>query len=387
MTTENQEVTQEIVMEVFTEEQLQQLPEEARLNIVALEAELPAKELQVLNPLVAKIFAFKTEAENLKYIEPTDDNKEQVAENIEAFKSLKKKATEMKTAAADAKKAIKGPLDEMGKKVLAIEKSFGTLIEGCLNTVLTDFKPYTDAVKEKADAATAKRNAKATATVNQLTEENQQQAAAFDKSKLITFLKYEMLEPTEKEVAHAIENFKLDKLFELRDALAFRTFESLSTGKDMTLMDDPVELSDIQMSFKHKIAGLVTNLNTKISALQLEETNKTLSADGPKSNQIGTVDVDGATGQTLRFAGDTPTSETQPVQQPVMNNVPRDYFSECLGVVTLGIEKIKKDLSEYRAKFPKETRTEDQAKEMKKMEGTIILLEKVSKYQQGIPQQ
>lgn len=266
-------------IEIFTQEQLEVLPQEAKDSIINLEANLPQKELLVLNPLVSELLKIQ-ELKKLKYVplpeEPTKEDLAAHKENIEEFKAAKKSITALKSQNASAKTAIKKPLDLLGAQVLTIEKSVKAIAEEVLASIELTFKPYLDAEAEKARIAKEKKEAKELEAINKLTEENNAQASAFKKSSLITFLKYEMLEETKTETNNAIENYALDKLFKTRDLLAFKTFESLSAGKKLDLLDEE-ELATIKTTFSNEIELLKKNINTKITALQLEKDNEKLS--------------------------------------------------------------------------------------------------------------
>lgn len=266
-------------IEIFTTEQLNILPEEAKTSIISLEANLPAKELLVLNPLVSELLKIK-ELAKIKYVPlPEEPTKEQIAahkENIEEFKAAKKSITALTQQNAVAKKAIKGPLDDLGKQVLTVEKAVNTVAKEVLEEIEKTFKPYLDAEAEKARIAKEKKEAKEKEVINKLSEENAAQANAFKKSNLVTFLKYEMLEETKTEVNNAIENYALDKLFSVRDMLTLKTFDHFTTGKELTLLEEE-ELTTIKNHFTKEMELFKTNINTKITALQLEKDNEKLT--------------------------------------------------------------------------------------------------------------
>lgn len=266
-------------IEIFSLEQLNVLPQEAKTSIIQLGNNLPQKELLVLNPLVTKLLKIK-ELTKIKYVplpeNPTKEQKEAHKASLEEFKEAKTKITALKNQNKEAKSAIKKPLDLLGSQVLTIEKSINAIALEVLTEIEKTFKPYLDQIKEKKDASDKAKTDKANAAINTLSDANLVQANAFKKSKLITFLKYEMLTDTKKEVNNAIENYAVDKLFIVRDSLKLKTFEIFSTGQDLTLLEGEEE-GAIKIHFNAEIDLLVKNINTKIIALQLEETNKNLS--------------------------------------------------------------------------------------------------------------
>jgi hypothetical protein len=267
-------------LEIFSLEQLNVLPEEARTSIVNLGENLPSKELLILNPLVSKLLKIK-ELTKLEYFALADGaTKEEIQaykENIEKFKSAKKEIVELKTQTSSAKSAIKGPLDLLGKQVLTIEKSFKSIAEDVLAEIEKTFKPYLDAEAEKAKVAKEKKEAKEKEAINALSEQNAEQANQFKKSQLITFLKYEMLEPFKTTVNDAIQNYSLAKIYQVRDSLSLRIFkvDAVNAGKDLSLFTED-EISAMDLNYRKEVEVLRTNLNTKIQALELEKSNENM---------------------------------------------------------------------------------------------------------------
>ena len=266
-------------IEIFSEEQLNVLPQEAKTSIIELGNNLPTKELLILNPLVAKLLKIK-ELTKIEYV-PLPDNatkeqKEAHKASIEEFKEAKKEIAALKKQNSEAKSAIKKPLDLLGSQVLTIEKSIKAIVEEVFAEIEITFKPYLDEVAEKAAALAKAKTDKANEAINALSAQNLEQANTFKKSQLITFLKYEMLGPTKLEVSNAIENYTLDKLFSVRDMLSIKTFEQFTINQQLDLLDEE-ELSNIKTFFSKEIKDFISNINVKITALQLEKTNEKLS--------------------------------------------------------------------------------------------------------------
>lgn len=266
-------------IEIFSLEQLNVLSEEAKTSIIELSNNLPSKELLVLNPLVAKLLKIK-ELTKIQFVplpeDATKEQKEAHKASIEEFKDAKKQIVELKKQNGEAKSAIKKPLDLLGKQVLTIEKSIEKIGKEVLDEIEKTFKPYIDDEAAKAKAKADAKTEKANEAINALSEENKAQANTFKKSTLITFLKYEMLTETKTEVSNAIDNYALDNLFAVRNGLSLKTFETLSAGKELDLLNEE-ELKNIKELFTKEIEQLTKNINVKITALQLEKTNEKLS--------------------------------------------------------------------------------------------------------------
>lgn len=382
-------------LEIFTVEQLNVLPQEAKDSIVNLSSNLPQKELLVLNPLVSELLKIK-ELTKIKYVPlPEEPTKEQITahkENIEEFKAAKKSIVALTQQNAKAKSAIKGPLDLLGKQVLTIEKSVKAIADEVLESIEFTFKPYLDAEAEKARIAKEKKEAKEKEAINKLTEENNAQANAFKKSQLITFLKYEMLGETKLEVNNAIENYALDKLFSVRDMLSLKTFEQYTIGKELNLLE-PEELVEIKTSFDKEIALFTTNINTKITALQLEKDNEKLSntveqyvektllppptPTGTPISNTNVFDVMTNHANTPFGAGASPT--TVPVELYPTNSKGIDFLDLVIGE----INNCKNNVAYIRKRFSEDDsikKSEEDTKNIERVRGSLFLLEKTILY-------
>jgi hypothetical protein len=383
-------------IEIFTMEQLEILPQEAKDSIINLGNNLPQKELLVLNPLVTELLKIK-ELEKLKYTPLAEDaTKEQIAEhkaNIEEFKAAKKCISALTSQNALAKKSIKGPLDLLGKQVLNIEKSVNTIAKEVLDAIELTFKDYIDAEKEKAAIALAKREAKATEAINKLTEQNTAQANIFKKSTLVTFLKYEMLGETKTEVNNAIENYALDNLFSVRDMLALKTWEHFTQGQELTLLEEQ-ELIDLKAFFEKEMTLFKSSINVKITALQLEKDNEKLITkietieDAPVAVPVAPVS------QNIMAGTDIFNTIANGTNQPLgtgasINTLPKELYPnddknvDFLDLVIDEINNCKDNIAFIRERFMTslEVQHTDQDKEnIRRVLGAGVLLDKTILY-------
>ena len=382
-------------LEIFTVEQLNVLPQEAKDSIVNLSSNLPQKELLVLNPLVSELLKIK-ELTKIKYVPlPEEPTKEQIAahkENIEEFKAAKKSIVALTQQNSKAKSAIKGPLDLLGKQVLTIEKSVKAIADEVLASIELIFKPWIDAEAEKARIAKDKKEQKEKEAINKLTEENNTQANAFKKSQLVTFLKYEMFADTKTEINDAIENYALDKLFKVRDLLAFKTFDALSAGKELNLLDQE-ELDLVKNLFDNEKEILIKNINTKITALELEKDNEKLSntveqyvektlppPPAPTGTPIANTNVfDVMTNHANTPFGAGASPNTVPVELYPTNSKGIDFLDLVIGQ----INNCKENVAYIRKRYLEDDsieKSEEDTKNIERVRGSLFLLEKTILY-------
>lgn len=267
----------DVILEVFTPEQLAELPKEVHENVVELTDKLPSKELRVLNPLVKELFELK-KLKELDHIPGDKKNEKQIDANIARIVGFKK-------LSAEAKKAIKGPLDELGKKVIAVEKGVNEIAEKILEESKEHWTVYLTEKAEKAAIALAKTKAKAAAATKELEDLNKENVLMAAKTTLINSIKYTVPEIIETKVYAALETFGKDALSELnKEVVRYQDFDKAMEANGVNIPEalgnDVVVQADIDVAktmYTNKINAISKIINDKIALLEANETNKTLT--------------------------------------------------------------------------------------------------------------
>lgn len=375
-------------IEVFTIDQLEILPQAAKESIISLSNNLPTKELLVLNPLVTELLRIK-QLENITYTplppNPTKEDLQIYKENIQQFKDAKKQITELKKQNASAKSAIKKPLDDLGKQVLTIEKSINLFADEIVEKLQLTFKPYIDEEAEKAAKALAAKQAKEKEAIAALEEQNQAQALLFEKSKLITFLKYEMLESTKAEVNNAVAQYSLEALFKLRGEFNFKTFEFFTKEKNLSIIP-PNELEEIKDYFVTETKTLLASIDGAIKQRELQAANERLleevAPEEPpvqEKQMMSSLDAfELANSKTVVPFGQGANPNT--VQREIYPSNPHEV--DFLDLVIYEIKQCKERVS-YIYKRYSESKREfkpDEAENIRRVRGAIQLIDKVVLY-------
>lgn len=290
MENEKQTSTEEVTVDVFTEEQLQTLPAETRNDIVFLEQKLPPAQIKALAPLINKMLKIK-EYEQLEYKEGDKDQ-------IDTYKMYKKDIAGFKKLIDKVKKEIKGPLDDMGKKVIAIEKFSKSFADEVLNNMAINWKPWEDAERKRLDALAEQRNKKQTEVINKLTEEQQLQANDIKKKNALNHIKYVAAQPYEQEVHNQIENYSLDGLrtlqAKLQNALAtevFVAFKNEVRGLINELIMSETEYQEAASTYQQKIQFLLKTVEDRMEFLRVQQENKTLQTREEAITSFGAFPV------------------------------------------------------------------------------------------------
>lgn len=374
------------IIEVFSEEQLNVLPQKTKDVVVFLGEKLPAQQLVALNPMVKLLLEVKA-LENIKFVAKpadgenlSDEEKESRlelhAQSIEQFKEAKKKISSFKTTATETKSAMKRPIDELGKKVLEIETSVKDIAENVMKSLEKTFEPYLTEKKAKEDAAKAKRDAKATAATTALSNEVGTANATIAKSKIVTFLKYEMLEPVEKETNEAIDKYSLEKLIEFQTEFPNKyTFAKLSAGQDKEAMAAiPLDEFDIIVSLVNgKLNILQESIKRRVEHMQTLENTKSAApaAAAPAAQPIDVI----AQANSGKPYGSGLEKEIFPSDMDANDLI--DFVNNVLIATRL---RFINAYNTYHNRIPAGAASESDVAALKKVHGSIILVEKIMNY-------
>lgn len=375
-------------VEVFTEEQLQLLPKGAQESIIFLEKNLPSKELLVLNPLVSHLLRIK-EHENLKYVEGDKSV-------IDSYKVAKKDISSFKKASGEAKKAMKGPIDAIGKQILAIEKEVNSVADQVLNTMMKEFDAFEKEEEKRIEADRAKRVKKETETINQLTQEQQDQANQIEKTKILNKIKFEAAADIEMKVNQAIDNYSMDALKNLYTEVSTYNETSVFTGfraeaknliEKLLLTDD--EFINACNFYQEKIRVLLNRIQDKIQLLETTGENQKLQTEKSTISSLGTFMLGAAGKYDSNIEPAVPENVDLPITtQPIKTQAPLVFrnedgtvnFSGHLANICEGLILQKQDLIELYDVIRLEVKTEDDAAKVKKLSGICVLLGKVIDY-------
>lgn len=360
-------------IEIFTEEQLNVLPQEAKDVIVYLSENLGSNQIMVLNPLIRELL----ELEELRKLEYKEGDKA----SEKAYEDAMRKIGAFNTKAADAKKAMKGPIDQMGKKIVSLEKDLKSIGEEVKTDIQKTFAKYIDAKAQKKAATAEKKDAEKNAVVEQLSEAQNQTAIVSKRSETSTKLKYGILEPLKNEILSAMDTHTLVALQALKARLlGYEDFDKVvvtngvdlneKIGEELIIGEDI--LPEIKAVYKREYDALLKQVNTKIDLLNAgtssspESAAAMFSGGGAPAQEQAPVEEQKTEGEkkSVTFNIDDPEALLKTVEQTL---------AFCQNRLRVCYDKVKK---QYEGKpVP-----EDVLKRMKKVSGTHVLLGKVNAY-------
>lgn len=208
---ETDKIQGEVIIEVFTEEQLNILDQDTKDSVVFLTEKFKPSELMILNPVVSKLLKLK-EYEKIVY---DPEKPETVAQYKEAIKEI----GSFNTMAKNAKSEMKRPIDDIGSKILSIEKSVLKSASEIKTSLEKNFKKYIDEQKKIADEKQKKKDEKANEKLNEVTKEKDDAVSMMTKSTVINKIKYDIPNEIEGKVYENLDKYSLEALQKLNTEL------------------------------------------------------------------------------------------------------------------------------------------------------------------------
>lgn len=240
-------MTKEKEILILTEDMTDKLPEKVQESVVWLSEQLRPKELVPFNPIVKRLLEIK-ELSTIKY----DPEKE--AETVKEYKAAKKAISSFNASVRAAKKEMKGAYDQIGKKILVIERGFIEEASEVLADLQITFKPYLDAEKKKALDKEEERQRIANAEVLKLKQENAAQMNAIAKQNLKNKIKYDILAVEKTKAISQLNKLNVVVVKQMKEAYASATFEQTvemnSSVKDDYHLLDESEISEFVLEFE-----------------------------------------------------------------------------------------------------------------------------------------
>ena len=337
---ENPNPENEII--ILSKEQIAELNDDVGKQYVMLETRISTQGMLELNPVMVELMELKKLGE-LKY------DPEKKEESIESYKQATARMRGFAKKMEDAKKAIKGPLDEAGKAVLAIEKACISVKDKLLENLKKEFAEWEIEKANKQTAATEKRDAEKNQAITELSENNAQQLQTIAKGNLIQKLKFGSVEALGDEVNLAIQNFTKDKIDALIVSIQQKyTWPNIIYGNDITILTAE-ELQECKNRFENQVSMFISSLSARSQALALSH-NATVQQQATEIVKTGMANLNTADpnySDTEHKVFSPKPIHTTPVAQPVPVpiHVPVEVRPEAL--ISGTIEEYKKALLEY----------------------------------------
>lgn len=376
---------------VVTEKDLELLEPTLKKEVVFVSDKLSSAQLATLNPFIVKLNEIQA-YRNLEYRNATPEEKE---ESVSNYKKAISELKEVKKLASETKKKLKEPIDEIGKKLVAIEKGALSIIEDIISDMDSNFKEWRDEEERRLEEQRRKREERERAKTAELEAQNKAQEELILKTSIINQLKYEIPSVDEKRVLDAVSYWTLEKVTQLKDELSNKSFDSVLPAIDKNNLLNEEEVAICREVFEAKYLGFRPLIDNRIKLLEMEreaEVQKKLQEQTapqpiPVPTAIEQIHVQAEPVEPIVASGDMAT--------PVIGDGFAPYAVDLSGLTQSekalryikGIiesakeqsEKIEKDLSDFLKGNPDSITEEDIANRQKVL-GTIQLLGKIQGY-------
>jgi hypothetical protein len=379
---------------VVTEKDLELLEPTLKKEVIFVSDKLSSGQLATLNPFIVKLNEIQA-YRNLEYRNATPEEKE---ESVSNYKKAISELKEVKKLASDTKKKLKEPIDEVGKKLVAIEKGALSVIEEIISDMDTNFKEWRDEEEKRLEEQRRKREEREKAKTAELEAQNKAQEELISKTNIINQLKYEIPSVDEKRVLDAVSYWTLEKVTQLKDELSNKSFDSVLPAIDKNNLLNEEEIAICREVFEAKYLGFRPLIDNRIKLLELqqaEEFRKKREEEKVIPENIAQVPITPAEAFPAPMAIEQIHVQAEPVEPIVQPNVPVHQTMDLSGFTESekslyyirGIiesakeqsENIEKALSDFLKGNPDSITEEDIANRQKVL-GTIQLLGKIQGY-------
>lgn len=376
---------------VVTEKDLELLEPTLKKEVVFVSDKLSSAQLATLNPFIVKLNEIQA-YRNLEYRNATPEEKE---ESVSNYKKAISELKEVKKLASETKKKLKEPIDEIGKKLVAIEKGALSIIEDIISDMDSNFKEWRDEEERRLEEQRRKREERERAKTAELEAQNKAQEELILKTSIINQLKYEIPSVDEKRVLDAVSYWTLEKVTQLKDELSNKSFDSVLPAIDKNNLLNEEEIAICREVFEAKYLGFRPLIDNRIKLLEMEreaEVQKKLQEQTapqpiPVPTAIEKIHVQAEPVEPIVTSEDMATPVIGDGFAPYAVDLSGFTKSEKALRYIKGIiesakeqsEKIEKDLSDFLKGNPDSITEEDIANRQKVL-GTIQLLGKIQGY-------
>lgn len=277
-------------VQILTEEQINALPKEVKESVSFLTEKMNPKDLIVLNPIVVELLNIEKNIKNIELIPMGEDGKFDT-ENVKSYKAIKASIGTFNSGVTSSAKTLKAPYTAISKSLVAIEKSIKGKSADLKASVMEKFKPYEDDVLAKAKAREEKKNKALIDAANEAKAENEKLIAKNKRSEVFNAVKYERIaENITAVVSKAIVESNLQTLNERKAIVTASTFETITVGLDMTVIDD-VLTADLKKSFIDAKTNALKLIDNKLADFATQKQNIVLEAQSEKSPIVNTPTI------------------------------------------------------------------------------------------------
>lgn len=259
---------EELEISVLTEDQIDNLPEDAVESVRVLSSDLANKQLQVFVPVVQKYIELRDLALRLKI--DKNEKGEVTKESIQDYKDLKKATGSFNSELKAKIKEIKDPLNDTRSKVISVEKTFKSESDKIKQEAEKLFQEYEDEVARKKQEAIDKKNAALNAKIKEAEEAASEMQKTSARSQVINDLKYkEILEGITQKASDAVNNLNEVQIKTLSQSFSILEFKDILANYDISDIDQKT-IDDLEVSFNTASTNAQLMLNDKLQSLKNE---------------------------------------------------------------------------------------------------------------------
>ena len=259
---------EEIEISILTEDQINELPQDAVESVRILSDDLATKQLRIFIPVVQQYIELRDLALTLK-LEKGEDG-EVTKESIQAYKDLKKATGSFNSELTKNIKKIKDPLNDTKSKVISVEKTFKSESDKIKEKAEKLFQEYEDEVARKKQEAIDKKNAALNAKIKEAEDAAAEMQKTSARSQVLNDIKYkETLEGITQKAADAVNHLNETQIKTLSQEFSIKEFSDVLTKYDTSALEQTT-IDELTVAFNKAKEGAILTLNSKLKSLENE---------------------------------------------------------------------------------------------------------------------
>lgn len=257
-------MAEETVIEVLTEEMMQELGQGIQMDIVVVQENIGEQSLTKLTPLIVEFNKLKP-YENLVW----DAEKDNSQDYTDAWKHIRS----FRASVKETKKVMKQEILETGKALDSIEKSFVDAATKIMEKLEKNFQPYLEEKERKKKEAEERKNAARQAEIDAAKEEADKEMLKARKMGAFNAIKYDTVYAWKDQMSKAIATWNKETLEANLMPIGTKKLDELAKqyGKqvEFSLLEDHevLEIGNLLKGFRNELVAQMENAIEKLDAV------------------------------------------------------------------------------------------------------------------------
>ncbi len=312
------------VIQVFSEEQIEVLPEEIQTEVAYLSTNVRPSELALFNPVVQALINLE-ELTSIKYVPLTaedPDNEKDHKDSIKAYKEAKRIVGSFNSDAGKAKTKMKQPYLEIGKHIVSFERACKDRAKLILMSIQAEFKPYLDAEEAKRLAVIKKKDDAINARANDALEVVASQKAQIDQVKYLNIAKYDVIMTSKAAHTAELNSLSLTAIEKALGDIKHWNFLVVVVHNELMGQDNwdkltEAQQNDVKNDYDNYVSEITSLYQSRKEELVIKNSNAINAAkvEGNLQGQLEATKAEDVPQEPVSFVQDTDAPAPPPINE------------------------------------------------------------------------